>query len=137
MLGTSRQERTFAISNDDFDRTPGLCCLFFFIFKKNVLSHILDMHFCLKLLPVSKCPIWRQTCYSGPEMCKLGRSKTYNCLLPRTGSFQAVFCTNAAANAFLDLCKLSLRKRWVLTNDERQVQTINKQGHGTGRNDRA
>lgn len=42
-----------------------------------------------------------QTCYSGPEMCKPGSSKTYTTLLPRTGLSQAGFCTNAALNAFM------------------------------------
>ena len=69
---------------------------FLFTFKHNL--HILDMSGTVSSRQV---PHMRQACYSGPEMCKPGSSKTYTNPLPTTGLSQAVFCTNAAPNAFL------------------------------------
>lgn len=64
--------------------------------------------------------------YNGPAMCKPGSSKTYTSPLPRTGLSQGVFCTKAAPAHFLDLCNLFPRTRWVMTDDKRQVQPINR-----------
>lgn len=75
------------------------------------------------------------TPYNGPAMCKPGSSKTYTRLLPRTGLSQGVFCTKAAPAHFLDLCNLFPRTSWVMTDDKRQVQPINRgwrSVHGNG-----
>lgn len=64
--------------------------------------------------------------YNGPAMCKPGSSKTYTSPLPRTGLSQGVFCTKAAPAHFPDLCNLFPRTRWVMTDDKRQVQPINR-----------
>lgn len=74
-----------------------------------------------------RVPHMGQTCYSGPEMCKPGSSKTYTIPLPRTGLSQGVFCTKAAPTHFLDLGNLFLRTRRVMTDDKRQVQPINRE----------
>lgn len=74
-----------------------------------------------------RVPHMGQTCYSGPEMCKPGSSKTYTIPLPRTGLSQGVFCTKAAPTHFLDPGNLFLRTRQVMTDDKRQVQPINRE----------
>lgn len=70
--------------------------------KKNP-QNFTHLRYALLYGPVSskQVPHMVQTCYSGPEMCKPGSSKTYTTLLPRTGLSQAGFCTNAALNAFM------------------------------------
>jgi len=99
---------------------------FLFTFKHNL--HILDMSGTVSSRQV---PHMRQACYSGPEMCKPGSSKTYTNPLPTTGLSQAVFCTNAAPNAFLTSATPHSppSMRPVLTDDKRQVQPINTQWH--------
>lgn len=74
-----------------------------------------------------RVPHMGQACYSGPEMCKPGSSKTYTIPLPRTGLSQGVFCTKAAPTHFLDLGNLFPRTRRVMTDDKRQVQPINRE----------
>lgn len=92
----------------------------FIHFQKKVLTPSRPRHASLSgTVSSEQVPHMGQTCYSGPEMCKPGSSKTYTVPLPRTGLSQAVFCTTAAANAFL-ISATFPRERvglWPMTRD--------------------